>query len=226
MLIIFSFLALIILSPIVLAGDIVVMAIFGETAILKIDGAKHKLKIGDKTPEGIELTQVTSDSVELKINNKKDWHGLGGHVSFGSVDSIPNGELKESIAKIWPRNDMYITRGAINGFSVEFLVDTGATWIAMSEQVARRIGIDFYSGTRANVGTASGVAPVYVVTLKTVQVGQITLRNIKAAVLKNNHSNQVLLGNSFLKRVEMTRKKRVMILKLLEVTGKTKKKKH
>ena len=200
------------------AGDVVVMAIFGEMVILKVDGTKHKLKVGDKTPEGIMLTQVDSDRVELKVENKKNWYVLGGRVNFGTASSNDHiADLKESIAKISPRNDMYITRGLINGTSVEFLVDTGATWIAMGEGVARRIGINYRRGLRSRVGTANGIVPVFKVKLKTVKVGNILLRNVTAGVIENYKSHQVLLGNSFLKHVEMTRKRRVMILKMLEV---------
>lgn len=195
------------------ASDIVVMAIFGDTVILKVDGNKHKLKLGEKTPEGIMLTEVAGDSVELKINGKKNKYPFGGHVSFGNVSSSQSENQKDVVAKIWPRNDMYITQGSINNLSVQFMVDTGATWVAMSEAVARRLGINYFRGIKAYAGTASGVAAVYKVTLDKVKVGDIELRYVRAAVIPGYRSNQVLLGNSFLKRVEMTRTKSMMILK-------------
>lgn len=195
------------------AVDVVVMAIFGETVILKVDGVKHKLKLGDKTPEGIMLTQVGGDSVELKINNQKSRHNLGGHASFGNVTNRRSKNKQDATAQIWPRNDMYITQGSINSFSVEFLVDTGATWVAMGEAVAKRLGINYYRGTKGFAGTASGIAPIYKITLDKVKVGDIELRHVRAAVISGYRSHQVLLGNSFLKRVEMTRTKQVMILK-------------
>ena len=108
---------------------------------------------------------------------------------------------------------MYITQGSINNFSVQFLVDTGATWVAMSEVVAKRLGINYYRGRKGYAGTASGTAEIYKVTLDKVKVGDIELRNVPAAVISGYGSHQVLLGNSFLKRCEMTRTKSVMILK-------------
>ena len=196
----------------VLAVDVVVMAIFGETAILKVDGSKHKLKLGDKTAEGISLVEIDYDTVVLKINNKKSSHKLGGQVNFGRpVERKSN--TKNAIAKIWPQNDMYITQGSINNFSVQFLVDTGATWVAMSETVAKRLGINYYRGKKGYAGTASGVAPIYKVSLDSVKIGDIELRNVPAAVISGYGSHQVLLGNSFLKHVELTRTKQVMTLK-------------
>jgi len=195
----------------VIAVDVVVMAIFGETVILKIDGSQHKLKLGEKSPEGIELTEVDGDKVKLKINNKVDTYPLGGHVSFSN--HFEDKSKNNPTAKIWPRNDMYVTQGSINNYSVQFMVDTGATWIAMSEGVAKRLGINYFRGTKGYAGTASGIASIYKVTLDKVKVGEIVLRNVKAAVISGYQSNQVLLGISFLKRVEITRTKQVMILK-------------
>lgn len=193
--------------------DVVVMAIFGDTVILTVDGNKHKLKVGDKTPEGIKLVAVDSDEVILRINKKNSSHSLGSQTSFDNTKTLTPKNKKNATAKIWPQNDMYVTQGSINNFSVQFMVDTGATWVAMSEVVAKRLGINYYRGRKGYAGTASGVAAIYKVTLDKVKVGGIELRNVPAAVISGYGSHQVLLGNSFLKRCEMTRTKSVMILK-------------
>jgi len=113
-----------------------------------------------------------------------------------------------------PVNGMYSTAGFINGHPVNFLVDTGATWIAMNVHQARSLGINFrYSGKRGMVSTANGVAPVYRVMLDKVRVGEIELTNVEAGVLEGSSPREVLLGNSFLNRVEMQRQGQVMLLK-------------
>jgi len=97
---------------------------------------------------------------------------------------------------------------------VNFLVDTGATNIAMNEIVAGRLGIDFrYSGTPTRVSTASGIAPAHNVTLASVRVGDIELKNIRATVLEGQYPREVLLGMSFLSRVELERKGKLTILR-------------
>ncbi len=83
----------------------------------------------------------------------------------------------------------------------------------MGETVARRLGIKYHGGTKGYAGTASGVAPIYKVTLNKVKVGDIELRHVCVAIIGGYRSHQVLLGNSFLNRVEMPRTKRLMILK-------------
>ncbi len=194
------------------AMDVVVMAIFGDMVILKVDGTKHKLKVGDKTPQGISLAEIDYDMVVLRQGNRESRHKLGGHVSFGLEGGRNKKPEKDAIAKIWPRNDMYVTHGYINKFAVTFMVDTGATWIALSESLAKRMGINYFRGERGYAGTASGVTPVYKIKLDSVRVGDIVLYNVEAAVIPNL-SGHVLLGNSFLKYTEMTRTKQVMILK-------------
>jgi len=205
------FLILIINIRSVQAIDVVVMAIFGDMVILKVDGTKHKLRVGDKTPEGITLTEIDYDTIVLKQGNKKSRHKLGGQVSFG-IEGGRGKSKKEQTAKIWPQGDMYVTHGYINKFAVTFMVDTGATWIALSESLAKRMGINYFRGERGYAGTASGTTSIYKIKLDTVRVGDIVMHNVEAAVIPRL-SGHVLLGNSFLKYTEMTRTKQVMILK-------------
>jgi aspartyl protease family protein len=102
----------------------------------------------------------------------------------------------------------------INGRPINFMVDTGATWIAMNVHQARSLGINFrYTGKRSMVSTANGSVPVYRVILDKVSVGEIELTNVEAAVLEGDSPAEVLLGNSFLNRVEMQRQGQVMLLK-------------
>ena len=98
----------------------------------------------------------------------------------------------------------FVTTGNINGATVRFLVDTGATLISMGRSEARRLGINYLEGERGLSNTANGVAPVYKVKLDTVRIGEITLNNVDALVHDHNMP-WVLLGMSFLNRVEMRR---------------------
>lgn len=190
------------------ATDIIVLGLFKGRAIVKIDGKQRTLKKGKVSPEGIKLIFADSDVAILEIDGKQQEFRLGRHVSTTF-------KKKESAeAKIMPINGMYTTAGFINGHPVKFLVDTGATWIAMNSHQARSLGINFrYIGKRAMVSTANGAAPVYRVILDKVRVGEIELTNVEAGVLEGNSPREVLLGNSFLNRVEMQRQGQVMLLK-------------
>jgi aspartyl protease family protein len=90
----------------------------------------------------------------------------------------------------------------INGRPVEVMIDTGATMVALSYEDAERAGIylndsDF---TRA-VSTANGVARVAPVTLDRVSIGDITVRNVPAAVAEPGRLKTSLLGMTFLSRL-------------------------
>lgn len=192
----------------VLATDIQVLGLFKNKAIVKIDGKQRTLKIGKRSPEGVILISADSYTAILDIDGKEQEFKLGRHVST----SFKKKELAE--AKIMPVNGMYSTTGFINGSPVNFLIDTGATWIAMNANQARSLGINFrYIGKRGAASTANGVVTVYRVVLDKVKVGEIVLTNVEAGVLEGNSPREVLLGNSFLNRVEMQRQGQVMLLK-------------
>jgi aspartyl protease family protein len=195
-------------TQIVSAADIIVLGLFKNKAIVKIDGKQRTLKKGKKSPEGVKLISADSYVAILEVDGKEQEFKLGHHVSTNFKQKT----LAE--AKIMPTNGMYSTAGFINGQQVNFLVDTGATWIAMNVHQARSLGINFrYTGKRGSVSTANGTVPVYRVILNKVRVGEIELRNVTAGVLEGNSPPQVLLGNSFLNRVEMQRQGQVMLLK-------------
>ena len=190
------------------ATDILVLGLFKNKAIVNIDGKQRTLKKGKKSPEGVMLVWADSDSAILEVDGKEQDYKLGRHVS----SHFKKKELAE--AKIMPVNGMYATIGFINGHQVDFLVDTGATWIVMNIHHARSLGINFrFIGKRGSVSTANGVVPVYRITLDKVRVGEIELRNVAAGVLEGNSPREVLLGNSFLNRVEMQRQGQVMLLR-------------
>ncbi len=197
------------LSPqIIFATDIFVLGLFKNKAIVKIDGKQRTLKLGKKSPEGVTLISADSFTAILEINGKEQEFKLGQKVSTSFKQKI----LAE--AKIMPVNEMYTTMGFINGQPVNFLVDTGATWIAMNANHARSLGINFrYLGKRGMVSTANGAAPIYRITLDKVKVGEIELNNVAAGVMEGDSPSKVLLGNSFLNRVEMQRQGQVMLLK-------------
>jgi aspartyl protease family protein len=98
----------------------------------------------------------------------------------------------------------FITPGSINGESMRFIVDTGATFISMGAGDARRARIDLAKGTPGQTMTANGVARVWRVRLNNVKVGNITLHDVDATVHQHDMPI-VLLGMSFLNRMEMRR---------------------
>jgi aspartyl protease family protein len=106
----------------------------------------------------------------------------------------------------------FLTSGNINGTTVRFLVDTGASMVSLGASDARRIGIDASKGEQALTSTANGQAVVTRVKLDNLRVGEITMNNVDALVHQQDMPF-ALLGMSFLNRMEMQREGDTMTLK-------------
>jgi aspartyl protease family protein len=94
----------------------------------------------------------------------------------------------------------------VNGITMRFMVDTGASMVALSKEDATRAGVNHMEGTRRRVQTANGTMLVYQLKLASVRVGDITLNDVDAVVVAEEGRLPVsLLGMSFLNRMEMKR---------------------
>jgi len=191
---------------------------FGKKAVLLVNGTQRVIQINQVSPEGVRLLQVETDYVLVSDNGKKK------KITFATHLSTQYEQKEESKVDIWADNTgSYHIAGSINGQVVNFLVDTGATSIAMNEIVARRLGIDFrYRGKPMRATTASGIASGYSLKLASVKVGEIHLNNVDAVVLEGGFPTKVLLGMSFLRQVKFERNNNLMTLRFTR-QGKSKK---
>ena len=105
----------------------------------------------------------------------------------------------------------YVATGSINGEPVEFLVDTGATYLGIPAAVARRLQLK--GGAPSSSHTAAGVVRSYIVQLDSVTLGGIQRRGVTASVIPDMPGEGVLLGMSFLKHIEFTQRGDKLILR-------------
>jgi len=98
----------------------------------------------------------------------------------------------------------YVTNGTINGNTVVFLLDTGASDIAIPESIADEIGL--HRGREVMVKTANGNARAYRTRLDSVAIGDIELYDMNATILTNITGREILLGMNFLKHFEIVQK--------------------
>ena len=186
------------------ANDISVAALFTGKAVLVINGgAPRTISVGQSTPEGIRLISADSSSAVIEFQGKRQILTPGGSGRFGGGAST--GSTSGSVTLSADARGHYMTLGQINGSTIQFLVDTGATLIALPSSDARRLGINYLNGQLGYTETANGKAAAYRITLDTVRVGDITLHNVDAVVMEGDGLKVALLGMSFLNRTEMKR---------------------
>jgi aspartyl protease family protein len=190
------------------APDVRVVGLFKGRAVVIIEGKQRILRVGQTSPEGIKLVAADSESALLEYEGEEFKRMLDGRVSTRTRS------LTTEDVQIW-RNPqgMYATTGSINGLPVSLLVDTGATQVAMNAAQARRLGIDYrVIGVPTTITTASRLEPAWVVTLDSVKVGDIELSNVEGVVLEGAQPEQVLLGMSYLGRLEIRNDGHLMTL--------------
>jgi aspartyl protease family protein len=132
------------------------------------------------------------------------------------VETVVSGEgISEVVLK---RNQYghYVADGMINGEPVVFLLDTGATDVALSKVLADRLGLK--RGPPSSSQTANGIVTSWKARLDSVSLGGITLQNVRASILPDMgfDGQEVLLGMSFLKQLEMFQRGDTLTLRRLE----------
>ena len=180
----------------------------GDKALLVIDGAPRSVSVGS-TVQGVRLVTVNGSEAVVEVQGKRVFLVMGGSpVNLGGASSAGNGNRIVLSAE---SGGHFFAPGAINGKAVRFLVDTGATNVAIGQADAERLGIDYRSGKRSYSLTANGPVPVHQVSLGSVRVGDVTVYDVDATVLPAQMSH-VLLGNSFLTRFQMKRENDLLTL--------------
>ncbi|VUD59387.1 hypothetical protein TDB9533_02664 [Thalassocella blandensis] len=195
-------------SPTLAQYDIQVHALFKNTAVISFNGQQRMLKAGKTSPEGITLISANTQEAVIEYEGNQHTLSLSRRVGgkFAKADTaevrVPRG-----------RGNHYIASGKINGYSTNFIVDTGATTVTMNAAMAQQLRVDYSDGRPVSVGTANGTARGYRVTLRSVSVGTVKVNNVEAIVLTGDSPPEVLLGNSYLSRVEMKVENELLVLK-------------
>ncbi len=105
----------------------------------------------------------------------------------------------------------YVASGSINGEAVVFMLDTGATDVAIPGPVAKRLRLK--QGKAMIYQTANGPVRVYATVLDDVSLDNISLQGVRASINPAMHQQEVLLGMSFLKHLEFTQRGNTLTLR-------------
>jgi len=189
------------------APDVQLNAILGKKVIATIDGGQYTLGEGESSPQGVVLVEVRNKLAIL------EWEGQQFELTPSSRISTQF-EVKKADA-ITIRRDAnlhYLVSGEVNGRSTPFMVDTGATLIAISGEHANQLGLKWQSSPSEHVQTAGGITKAYGLMLEKVSIGGMEIHHVEAVVIPKQ-TTPALLGMSFLRHFEMTEADNVLTLK-------------
>lgn len=179
-----------------------VVGLFNNKAVVIINGGKPQtLSVGQVFGE-VKLIDSNSLSATFLIEGKRKVLSMGQAANVGASG---NNNHNTSVTLYANSGGHHVGQAIINGVSLKYIVDTGATTVAMNSGDAKYANIDFIKGTPMQASTASGMATAYYVKLNTVKLGGITLNNVDAVVIEGGFPQEVLMGNSVLTRLEMKR---------------------
>jgi aspartyl protease family protein len=116
--------------------------------------------------------------------------------------SVVTNSTGRSVVSLKPnRAGHYLAPGEINGLDVTFLLDTGATRVAIPGELAERAGLR--RGLRSQSRTASGVVESWLTRIDRLRLGPFEMRDVRAVIIPDMPGEEVLLGMSFLKHLEL-----------------------
>jgi aspartyl protease family protein len=184
-----------------------VLGLFTNKALMLINGERKLLNKGEAL-QGVTLVSASGRGAVVRFDN-------GSQRTLTLNQSISHAFKKSTSSKhtiYADRSGMFRLNGEINGKPTRFLLDTGATYIAMSALEADRMGLVYENSKKSLIQTASTVVPVWNILLDNVRVGDIAVSQVEAVILQGSQPQPALLGMSFLQHVKLERNGAAMVL--------------
>jgi aspartyl protease family protein len=191
------------------AQNVALQGMLGSKALLIVDGGAPRSVAVGETHKGVKVVSTLGDQAVVEIDGKR--HTLRVGDAPASVGGAMTASRGNKIVLMAGSGGHFMTQGTINGRAAQFMVDTGATTIAMGVAEAERLGIDYKKGLVGRGSTANGMVTAYLVKLASVRIGDVEVYDVDASVLPGS-MGQILLGNSFLTRFQMTRHNDQLVL--------------
>lgn len=180
----------------------------GNKALLIVNGGAPRAVAPGDTLQGVKVLSTNGDQAVVMVDGQRVTLRVGeSPASVGSA--MRSGADRVSLTA--DAAGHFFTAGHINNKPVQFMVDTGATVVALGQAEADRLGLNYRSGRPVRMGTANGVTRGWAIKLRQVRVGDVIVYDVDAVVTPMGMP-AVLLGNSFLKRFNMRRDGDVMTL--------------
>ena len=192
------------------AQSVSLHGLLGRQALLIVDGKPPRAVAPGQTHLGVTVLSTDEDRAVLALAGGQRLTLRVGE-SPVSVGGAPAPGGSDRVALSADARGHFITPGSINNRPTQFLVDTGASVVAIGQAEADRLGLSYRTGQPVTLRTANGTAPGWALRLATVRIGDVTAYEVDAVVTPSAMP-AVLLGNSFLNRFSMRRDGDTMML--------------
>jgi aspartyl protease family protein len=180
----------------------------GSQALLMVDGSAPKGVAVGESFRGVKIIATRGDQAVVQIAGKNHTLRVGeAPASVGRGAEATGSKVVLSAGS----GGHFTTQGQVNGRAVSLMIDTGATYVVLSQAEANRAGLTYTTGQPVQMSTANGVIPGWRLKLNSVRIGDVVAYEVDA-VVSSGAMPYVLLGNSFLTRFQMTRTNDQMVL--------------
>ncbi|MES2501436.1 MAG: TIGR02281 family clan AA aspartic protease [Pseudomonadota bacterium] len=186
-----------------------VVGLFNNKALIAINGGAPISIAAGQTKNGVKLISADSESATFMVEGKRQVLKMGQAVSVAATAGPAN---NDPVSLYADSQGHFYGNLNINGATLKYVVDTGATSVSMNSGDAKFAKIDYEKGEKITMSTANGQVGAYLVKLNTLKIGTIILNNIDAVIHEGGSPPYVLLGMSALNRVDMKRDNSIMTL--------------
>jgi len=188
-----------------------VVGLFSNKAIVMINGSgPHSLSAG-QTKQGVKLLSANSSTAKFMIEGKQRTLGMGQAASVGGSNASSSG-VNKPVNLYANKDGHFFGKLTINGASLRYLVDTGATDVAMNSGDAKYAKIDYKKGRLGRASTANGIVDIYTVVVNKLKVGTIVLHNVEVSVIEGGSPAVVLLGMSAQNKLKIRREGSILTM--------------
>ena len=196
-------------APALAVTQLNVVGLFSGKAVVAINGSAPQTISAGQTKSGVKLISADSESATFLVEGKQQTLKMGQAASVAGASGPAN---NSPVSLYADQAGHFFGNLSINGASLKYVVDTGATTVALNSGDAKFAKIDYEKGERIIMSTANGEVSAYLVKLNMLKIGTIILNNVEATVNEGGSPSVVLLGMTALNHLDMKRDNSIMTL--------------
>jgi aspartyl protease family protein len=180
------------------SASVEIVGLFKDRAVVRTARGEEMIRVGQTSANGVKLLFADAEKARVRFQGKTYDLSLSTRVGASFQEAAVR-----SVSVNMDQSGSFRVSGSINGNPANFLVDTGASVVALSGKQATALGISYQIGEMGKVVTAQGEVDARNITLSEVSVGGVKAHNVAATVIEGSYPMEILLGMSFLSQVAM-----------------------